>query len=165
VKREAPVPEAMRDTYEWLANATDEVCRHHLNDEYALLARQMAGALARKRPSPLASGSLEAWACGILYALGRVNFLFDRTDAPYLSAEQLCSVFRVSKSNGAARAKRIEDALRIRVFDPRWTLPSRLSDNATAWLIEFNGFVVDARRLPREIQEIAHRKGLIPFVT
>jgi hypothetical protein len=33
-----------------------------------------------------------------------------------------------------------------------------------AWMIEVNGLVVDARRLPREIQEEAFRKGLIPSI-
>jgi len=152
----------MLETYEWITNATDEVCRHHLNEEYAVLARELAGALARKRPSPLNSGSLESWACAILYALGRVNFLFDRTQTPFFSAEQLCSVFRISKSSAAAKAKRIADLLRIGVIDPRWTLPSRLPDHPTAWLIELNGFIVDARGLPKE--EVAYRKGLIPYL-
>jgi hypothetical protein len=154
----------MRETYKWLVHATADVCNHHLNEEYAALARQMAAGLARKRPSPLISGSLEGWACGILYVLGRVNFLFDPASKPFFSAEQLCSVFRVSKSNGAARAKRIENLLKIKPLDPRWSLPSHLADHPTAWLIEFNGVILDARMLPNELQEIAYRKGLIPFV-
>jgi uncharacterized protein DUF6398 len=154
----------MLETYEWIANATDEVCRHHLNEEYAALARELAAKLARKRPSPLNTGSLESWACAILYALGRVNFLFDSTQTPFFSADQLCSVFRVSKSSAAAKAKRIADLLRMAFLDPQWTLPSRLADHPTAWLIEVNGFIVDARELPPELQELAYRKGLIPFL-
>ena len=154
----------MKERYEWVRTATDDVCAHHLNDEYAALARDMAATLARKRPSPLSSGSLEGWACGILYALGRVNFMFDQTQTPCLSAEQLCSIFRVSTSTGGSKAKRIEQLLRIRVMDPKWTLPSRLADNPVAWLVEFNGIVVDVRHLPKELQEFAFRKGLIPYV-
>ncbi len=90
--------------------------------------------------------------------------MFDQSQTPYLSAEQLCSIFRVSKSTGAAKAKRIEQLLRIRVMDPKWSLPSRLADNPVAWWIEFNGVVLDARTLPKEIQEIVYRKGLIPYV-
>ena len=33
-----------------------------------------------------------------------------------------------------------------------------------AWMIQVNGFVVDARRLKREVQEEAFRKGLIPYI-
>src|SRR5260370_22638792 len=35
----------------------DEFCREHLNDEYALLCRDLAEQLGRKRPSPLLSAS------------------------------------------------------------------------------------------------------------
>jgi hypothetical protein len=33
-----------------------------------------------------------------------------------------------------------------------------------AWMITVNGLIVDARHLPREIQEVTYRKGLIPYV-
>ena len=43
-------------------------------------------------------------------------------------------------------------------------LPSRLADNPLVWMVEVNGFVVDVRMIPRDVQEEAHRLGLIPFV-
>jgi hypothetical protein len=33
-----------------------------------------------------------------------------------------------------------------------------------AWLITVNGFMVDTRSMPLEIQEEAYRKGLIPYI-
>ena len=33
-----------------------------------------------------------------------------------------------------------------------------------AWLIEIDGLIVDARRIPRALQEEAFRQGAIPFV-
>jgi hypothetical protein len=39
-----------------------------------------------------------------------------------------------------------------------------MDDNIVAWMIMVNGLIVDARRLPLEIQEIAYEKGLIPYV-
>jgi hypothetical protein len=32
------------------------------------------------------------------------------------------------------------------------------------WTLEVNGFLVDVRRAPREVQEIAFKKGLIPYI-
>jgi hypothetical protein len=52
----------------------------------------------------------------------------------------------------------------IRPFDTEWTLPSRMDDNPMAWLVEINGFQVDIRHFPREAQEVAFEKGLIPYV-
>jgi hypothetical protein len=49
-------------------------------------------------------------------------------------------------------------------FDAAWFLPSRIDESPIPWLIEVNGFIVDARSVPRDIQEIAYRKGLIPYI-
>jgi hypothetical protein len=54
--------------------------------------------------------------------------------------------------------------LRIRSFDPQWTLPSRMDRNPRAWMIQVNGLIVDARYLKREYQGEAFRRGLIPYI-
>lgn len=33
-----------------------------------------------------------------------------------------------------------------------------------AWMISFNGLIIDARSLPPEIQQMAYEKGLIPYL-
>lgn len=158
------VPKAMQSTYTAVTELTDSFCRQHLNDEYAALCRTAAAALARKRPSPLLRGRLEIWACAIVYALGTINFLFDRSQKPYMSAEDICAVFGISKSSGANKAKLVRNTLDMSQFDATWFLPSRLAESPIAWLIEVNGLIVDARYIPRKLQEIAYRKGLIPYI-
>ncbi|MFP3709283.1 hypothetical protein SB783_35285 [Paraburkholderia sp. SIMBA_009] len=54
--------------------------------------------------------------------------------------------------------------MKISQLDPRWSLPSQLARNPLAWLIEIDGLIVDARRIPRNLQEEAFRQGVIPFV-
>jgi hypothetical protein len=103
-QRDERVPKQMRPLYDVIVSHTDAVCREHLNEEYAVLARKMAAKLARKRPSPLTSGKMESWACGILYALGRLNFLFDKSQTPYMRLDQLCKVCGVSPATGSAKA-------------------------------------------------------------
>ncbi len=36
--------------------------------------------------------------------------------------------------------------------------------NPLAWMIQVDGFIVDARDAPREIQEEAFLRGLIPYI-
>jgi len=93
-----------------------------------------------------------------------VNFLFDKTQTPHLSAGELCALFGVSKSTAGAKAKVIMDSLKISLMDPRWCLPSKLADNPLAWMISVNGLLIDARHAPHEIQEEALRRGLIPYL-
>jgi len=158
------VPQAMRPTYEALIALTDAFCTEHLNEEYAEVCRQMAAALCRKRPSPLQSGSLQTWAGGIVHLVGSINFLFDRASKPYLSAADLAAAFGIAKSTTGNKAAQIRQALKIRNLDWHWALPSKRSDYPGAWLIEFDGFIIDARQAPPEIQEEAFRKGFIPYL-
>jgi Domain of unknown function (DUF6398) len=72
--RSQSVPDNMQPAYAAIVALLDPCCAQHLNDDYAQLSRELAAALARKRPSPLARGKPEIWACGIVYALGTVNF-------------------------------------------------------------------------------------------
>jgi hypothetical protein len=158
------VPLKMQPIYDEITALTDAVCHDYLNDEYAMLARKMASALARKRPSPLERGRTDVWAAAVVYAWGNVNFLFDKSQVPHLRAEDLASIFGVSQKTAANKARQIRDILKIGRADPKWWLPSRMGKNPLAWLVMVNGLVVDARKLPKEIQEELARRGLIPFV-
>jgi hypothetical protein len=158
------VPKNMQSTYNAIAALTDEFCSQHLNAEYAQLARQLTAALCRKRPSPLSKGKPNSWACGIIYALGFVNFLFDKSQDPHLNATQLCEGFGVSKSTGANKSREIRDLMDMVQFDPNWCLPSLMDENPLAWMIMVDGLVVDVRRTPLSIQEAAYEKGLIPYI-
>jgi hypothetical protein len=162
--QEGPIPKQMRPVHDTVVGLTDAFCEAHLNEEYAQLCRKLTAALSRKRPSPLARGKVEVWACAIVYAIGRVNFLFDKSQTPYMSAGELCKAFGVSNNTASARATMILDTFGIMLLDPRWSLPSKLGDNPLAWLITVNGLIIDARYAPRDIQEEALRLGLIPYL-
>ena len=81
-----------------------------------------------------------------------------------MNPTEIDKAFGISQATGQAKSKTIWDLLKIRSFDPHWTLPSQMDRNPMAWMIEFNGFILDARYLKREIQEEAFRKGLIPYI-
>lgn len=159
-----PVPKGMLPVYERIVGLTDDVCDKQLNSEYRDLARAMTGALCRKRPSPLTSGQPRTWAGGIVYVLGRINFLGDRSFPPYMTTADLCAAFGVGESTLHAKARVIEKNLKTRIFDPKWTLPSLVASNPLVWMAEVNGLLVDLRRMPREVQEVAFAKGIIPYI-
>ena len=162
--RSLSVPDAMQPRYQEIIALIDMLCQEKLNAEYAVLCKELAAALARKRPSPLVGGQVKSWACGVVYTIGFVNFLFDKTQTPHMRADELCSWFGVAASTGGNKAKQIRDMLHITQFDAKWTLPSMVDQNPIAWMVSVNGLIVDARSLPPVMQEEAYRKGLIPYV-
>ena len=158
------VPKGLEARFAEIVHITDAFATAHLNEEYRQLIRFAAAALCRKRPSPLATGKANVWACGITHAIGSVNFLFDRTQTPHMTAGDLYAAFGVSQGTGQGKSKLVRDALKIRQMDPAWTLPSRIADNPMVWLVMVDGMVVDIRGMPRPLQEAAFAKGLIPYV-
>jgi hypothetical protein len=160
----ARVPAALQGKYDEIVALTDAFCQQHLNEEYRALCRLMAAKLCRKRPPPVATGKPNTWACGIVYSVGRINFLFDKSQTPHLRADELCQHFGLSPKTGSAKSTAILELLKSGQMDPHWTLPSRMGANPMAWLIQVNGLIVDARHAPREIQEEALRRGLIPYL-
>ena len=162
-KAQAPKSEAA-DAAKVIVAMIDQFCREHLNEEYADLCRRLTEKLARKRPSPLVGGKPTTWACGIVRTIGWVNFLDDRSQTPHLKLTAIDKAFGVGESTGQGKSMLIRKMLKITPMDPAWSLRSRMDRNPMAWMIQVNGFLVDARFLKREIQEEALRKGLIPYI-
>ena len=142
----------------------DEFCRDHLNEEYATLCRKLADKLARKRPSPLLSGKPNTWACGIVRTIGMVNFLSDPSQKPHMKLGDIDKWFGVSESTSVAKSKVIRNLLRIHQLDFEWMLPSLVAKNPLTWMLNVNGLMVDIRDCPKEAQEVAFQKGLIPYI-
>ncbi len=98
----------------------------------------------------------------MIYAIGQVNFLFDPSQQPHLSADQLAELLGVVKTTMANKAALINKALDIGVLEPDLTTTAMLEQHPLAWIIEVDGFLGDARALPSDLQDEARRHGLIP---
>lgn len=84
---------------------------------------------------------------------------------PQMRLSDIDAGFGISESSGAAKLAAIRKMLRIHPLDHEWTLPSRLDDYPIIWMLTVNGFMMDVRYAPREVQEIAFNKGLIPHIS
>ena len=158
------IPQAMADKFTAIAALVDAFCAKHLNEEYRQVIFHAVGALARKRPSPLSRGKENVWAAAAVHAVGRVNFLDDPSQTPHCKPKVIYEFFGIGESTGQNKSKEIRDLLKMGPMSPDWTLPSRLANNPMVWLLQVNGFTVDIRGMPIEMQRMAFEKGLIPFV-
>jgi Domain of unknown function (DUF6398) len=156
------VPEPIRPRFEEICAHTDRFCAERLDGEYAELCRKLVAKLARKRPSPLERGDPRIWAAGALYAVGRVNFIFDREQDLHLSADELSALTGVKKTTMANKGRVICDLLRLGYFDPELSRRDVLQQSPFNRLVEVDGLIMDARWLPTPLQEEARRRGLIP---
>lgn len=97
-----------------------------------------------------------------MYAIGQINFLFDPTRTPHLTAKQLTERLGVVQTTMANKAGLINRTLDIGIFEPDLTREAMLVQHPMAWIVEVDGLLIDVRTLPPELQDEARRRGLIP---
>jgi hypothetical protein len=149
--------------FDKILELVSEFCRYHLTKEYCELCEDLTWAVYEEG-LPLEKGRPAGWASGIVHAIGFVNFLHDPNHLPYMTSTQLAEGFGVSQQTMLTKSKTIRDQLDMMQFDPDWCLPSRLGDNPLVWMLDVDGFIMDARDAPLEFQQEAYRLGLIPYI-
>ena len=103
-------------------------------------------------------------AAGIIYAIGQNNFIFDKSQPIHMTAVDIVEPLGVAKTTAANKVAEIRKMLKINYYNSEWVLPSELEKNPMLWFVELNGFLVDARSLPLDLQIYCAEKGLIPYV-
>jgi len=159
-----PIPKEMQGKYNEIAALIIEFCDKKLNDDYKSLCLRLLEKLCRKRQSPLLSGRAHTWAAGIVYAIGSNNFIFDKTQKLHLTASELVAPFGVSSSTASGKAAELKKMFKIDYFNIEWMLPEHIDNNPMVWMVMIDGFIVDIRDMPLEIQQQAFEKGIIPYV-
>jgi len=157
------IPMPFRERYTDIIETIDAFCDEQLNDEYKEVCHELA-AHACQEGSPVLSGKAKSWAAGIVWAIGRVNFLSDPAHEPYMTQAQFAKAIGVSTATISAKFRVIWDGLKLMQLDPRFSVASRQGSNPLIWMAQVNGFMMDLRTAPREIQEAAFEQGVIPYI-
>lgn len=121
-------------------------CEEHLNDEMAGYALNLCDMVGRKRKISITRGKKEIWAASIIYVIARLNFLFDRENELFVTADTICDFFGTKKSTVGNKATQIE-----KICDLGWGAEGlcspEISDALT--LVELpNGLVIPKSMLP-----------------
>jgi hypothetical protein len=121
-------------------------CDRHLNEELAGYALNLCQSLGRKRTLVITRGKKEIWAAAIVYVIARLNFLFDRENEYFLTADTICEFFGTKKTTTGNKATQIEKACGIGMGAEGFC-SQHISDMFT--LVELpNGLVVPKSMLP-----------------
>jgi len=146
----APIPIAVRSQFEEIGEIIRTVCKEGIDVEYYYLGLLLLEKLARKRPSPILAGKAPAWAAGVLFALGKINFLFDKSSKPFTSQDDLADLCGVKKATAAGKGKQIRDMFQMSYWDTRFSTRRMQERNPLANLVMTkNGFIIDIGSLLR----------------
>ena len=92
------------------------------------------------------------------------NFLFDKSQNPHITAKQISDWFDLGSSTVQGKSKTIREMFKINPMDYKWCLPSRIDKHPVAWMISVNGYIIDVREAPYELQVEAYEAGVIPYI-
>jgi hypothetical protein len=157
------IPMPFRERYAELIESIDEFCAAHLNDEYKDVCQRLAADLCQDG-SPILKGKTSSWAAGIIWSIGRVNFLSDMSFEPAMTQQEFSKAIGVSPATISAKSRVIWNGLELMQCDPDYTVASQADRNPLVWMAEVDGFIMDLRSAPRELQEQAFEMGLIPYI-
>lgn len=146
--------ELIEEKRHWLVEKVSEYCQENLDEEYLQLCMKLINKLSRKRDVPFLSGKLETWAAAVVYAIGQINFLFDKKFAPYASANDISAYFGVNKSTVSGKAKAIRDMFKMGYFDKEFSTSKMKRSNPLADMVMIDGCIVPKSMLPPEIQAL-----------
>jgi hypothetical protein len=141
-----------------LIEMTTGFCDEYLDEDYKQLCEKLIRKMSRKRNVPFLSGRIEIWAAAIVYAIGSINFLFDKSFEPYATASDVCDYFGTSQSTTSQKAKVIRDMFKLGYWDNEFSTSHMMESNPFSDLLMVNGLIVDKQSLPPEIQELIRRK-------
>ncbi|HKI43715.1 MAG TPA: DUF6398 domain-containing protein [Balneolales bacterium] len=139
---------------EKLLEMTGTFCAQKLDDDYFQLCEKLIKKLGRKKNVPFQRGKLEIWAAAVVYAIGSINFLFDKSFEPYMTAKQISDYFGTKNSTVSNKARQIKDMFDMWHFSPEFSTQKMTEDNPFNNMVIVDGFIVPLDALPADLQEM-----------
>ena len=159
-----PIPRELLKKHDAISKMITEYCQTYLNKEYEEICLHALDKLCCKRPCLLKTGRVRTWAAGIIYAIGSINFIFDKEQPIHMSSKELTAPLGVAVPTASGKSTIIKKALKINYYQMEWSLSSVMEDNSLLWMVSKNGRHYDARTFSAKLQQRYFEKGLIPYV-
>ena len=141
-----------------LLELTGSFCIQKLDNDYYQLCEKLIMKLGRKRDVPFKSGKVEIWAAAIIHAIGSINFLFDKSFEPYVTAEQISEYFGTKKSTVSNKARQIKDMLKLGYYDSNFSTKKMTENNPFKDMVMVNGLIVPLSSIPEDLQEMVKKE-------
>jgi len=119
--------EQIKEKKQILIDMISGFCDEHLNEAYKEICIKLVGKMSRKREVPFLNGRIDIWAAAVVYSIGQINFLFDRSSEPYVTRDDICKYFKTNKTTTTQRAKKIRDLFKLGYLSREFTISSPIS--------------------------------------
>jgi len=141
-----------------LLELTGTFCSMKLDDDYLQLCEKLIKKLGRKRDVPFQRGKIEIWAAAVVYAIGSINFLFDKSFEPYMTAGQISEYFGTKNSTVSNKARQINDMFDMQYYSPEFSTQEMKKNNPLNNMVMVDGFIVPLNSIPEDLQELVKKE-------
>lgn len=141
-----------------LLDMTGIFCSQKLDDDYFQLCEKLIKKMGRKREVPFKRGKLEIWAAAIIYAIGSINFLFDKSFEPYITAQQISDYFGTKNTTVSNKARQIKEMFKLTMFDHEFATEQINEKNPFNDLVMVDGLIVPLSSIPENLQELVRKE-------
>lgn len=154
LRKDIMTKQEIKQREEKLLEITGAFCVQKLDDDYFQLCEKLIKKLGRKRDVPFQRGKLEIWAAAVIHAIGSINFLFDKSFEPYMTADQISEYFGTKNSTVSNKAREIKDMFDIWYFSPEFSTQRMIELNPFNQMVMVDGFIVPIDTLPDDLQKM-----------
>lgn len=141
-----------------LLEMTGMFCSQKLDDNYFQLSEKLIKKMGRKREVPFKRGKLEIWAASVIYTIGSINFLFDKSFEPYISAQEINDYFGTKSSTVSNKAGQIRKMFNLKMFDNEFATEHMNETNPINNLVMVDGLIVPLSSIPEDLQELVKKE-------
>ncbi|MBN1387949.1 MAG: hypothetical protein JW965_05845 [Bacteroidales bacterium] len=117
-------------------------CKKFLDKEYTDICSKVFHDLLEENPTVFDRGREGIWAAAIVWAVGSVNFLYDKSFEPYASLADVCIYFNQNKSSVGQKSAKIRKLLNIDQLNPEYQTSTHLSDFLNSLVVTPDGIIV-----------------------
>ena len=155
------IPAHIKNNFLNIAEMVDLFCNKNLNDEYYNLALK----LTKENPSNLIDCDIKTLAAAIINTIAKTH----ESEMLQVSSKNLASWFQTTQTDIDKKTNSICKILNLQFIDQDQSTKSKVSndydiDDRMMWSIAINGFTIDIRNAPLDLQVDAYEHGLIPYI-
>jgi|SRR5690625_70634 len=141
-----------------LLEMTGIFCSQKLDDDYFKLSEKLIKKMGRKRDVPFKRGKLEIWAAAVVYTIGSINFLFDKSFEPYIKSQDISDFFGTKNSTVSNKAGQIRKMFDLTMFDNEFATKRSKETNPFNDLVMVDGLIVPLSSIPENLQELVKKE-------
>lgn len=148
----------IKEREQQLLELTGTFSAQKLNDNYYELCEKLIKKMGRKRDVPFKRGNISIWAAAVVYALGSINFLFDKETDPHVTTKEISDFFDTKNSTVSNKAKQIKDMFNLTIFDNEFATDEMQESNPFNNIVMVDGLIVPLSSIPLDLQDMVKRE-------